>query len=172
MDKQKVKVVGPKINATEEIDVSDFKLNEKFDSRWNEVVLDKRYLAPKSSFGEHEEWDYKESMLEIVKTSKHYAIEKRYFPYVALPIVNMLIPDIFNHNNGEPIHCNACVRYLDVYQAKYESKYCYVRFKLTILDYTDSKLKNDIDTIQIVDEACFSNGGTILPSFSYDDDDE
>lgn len=42
MKNKKVKVMGPKINATEEIDISDFKLNNRFyGTHRDEVVFDK-----------------------------------------------------------------------------------------------------------------------------------
>ena len=45
MAKNKVKVMGPKINATKEIDITDFKLNGRFDViRKREVVFDKNSM--------------------------------------------------------------------------------------------------------------------------------
>ena len=161
--KNKVKIMGPKFNATEVIDISDFKLNNRFyGTHRDEVVFDKKYPSVNTLLHPDVEYAQKEKeFLKIVSTSKHYKIRKNRFPYHAYPVVNVLIPDIFNHNNGEHIHCNACVRGLEVYETSCNSKHCYLRLKLTILDYTDTEMKNDIDTIQVMDEPYFWEDGIL-----------
>ena len=166
MAKNKVKVMGPKINATKEIDITDFKVNNRFyGTHRNEVVLDKKYDVVRSALDDRKEYVHKENeFLKIVSSSKYFKIDKTKFPYRAYPIINVQIPDIFNHNNGNPIRCNACVRDLEIYQTDYYSKYCYLRFKLTILDYTNPELENNIDTIQVVKEPFFWEDGRLCKS--------
>ena len=163
MENKKVKVMGAKINATEEIDISDFKLNNRFyGTHGDEVVFDKKYPAINALLHKDAEFvQKKRDFLKIVSSSKYFKLDRNKFPHCAYPVINVLIPDIFNHNSGEPIHCNACVRSLEVYQTSCDCKYYYLRFKLTILDYTNTELKNDIDTIQTIEEPFFWEDGIL-----------
>jgi hypothetical protein len=162
MAKNKVKVMGPKINATKEIDITDFKLNGRFDVMYKrEVVFDKKFHTVYTLTDKDEIVVREKELLNIISTSKYFELDRYRFPYRARPIINVLIPDIFNHNNGEPIHCNACVSSLEIYEASSDSKYLYLRFKLTILDYTNTELENDIDTIQLIEEPSFWANGVL-----------
>ena len=47
---------------------------------------------------------------KIIDSTEYFTpVNKSQIPHTMEPVVNVVIPDIFNHNNGEPIHCNAIV---------------------------------------------------------------
>ena len=83
MAKNKVKVMGPKINATKEIDITDFKVNNRFyGTHRNEVVLDKKYDVVRSALDDRKEYVHKENeFLKIVSSSKYFKIDKTKFCY-------------------------------------------------------------------------------------------
>ena len=75
MAKNKVKVMGPKINATKEIDITDFKLNGRFDVfRKREVVFDKKFHTVYTLTDKDEIVVREKELLNIISTSKYFEL--------------------------------------------------------------------------------------------------
>ena len=160
MATKNIKVTGPQIDATKEIDISDYKRNKRCNSFCNMVAFEKVYTLS-SHLGDDGEKEVGRIQKIIDSTEYFSPINKTQTPYTMNPIVNAIIPDIFNHNNGEPIHCNAIVYGLEAIRADYFSKKCTVRIKLVILDYVN-KEKYKITNIQCLTAKSFQNDGTLI----------
>jgi len=160
MATKNIKVTGPQINATKEIDISDYKRNKRCNSISNVFAFEKVYTLSShlDESGEKEE----RRIQKIIDSTEYFGnMNKTQTPYTINPIVNVIIPDIFNHNNGEPIHCNAIVYGLEAIRADYSSKKCTVRIKLVIFDYIN-KEKYKITNIQCLTAKSFQDDGTLI----------
>jgi len=160
MATKSIKVTGPQINATKEIDISDYKRNKRCNSISNVFTFEKVYTLSShiDEAGEKEEG----RIQKIINSTEYFTpVNKSQIPYTMEPVVNVVIPDIFNHNNGEPIHCNAIVCGLETKRADYFSTKCTVRIKLVIFDYLNQE-KYKITNAQCFTANVFNDEGTLI----------
>ena len=160
MATKNIKVTGPQINATKEIDISDYKRNKRCNSICNVFAFEKVYTLSShiDEAGEKEE----RRIQKIIDSTEYFTpVNKSQIPHTMEPVVNVVIPDIFNHNNGEPIHCNAIVCGLEAIRADYFSTKCTVRIKLVIFDYLNQE-KHKIANIQCFTAKSFKDDGTLI----------
>ena len=95
------------LNATEEIDLTEFKLSKRTDNYGFTYVFEKKV-------SEHGNTFYTESILEeyckIVRNTKVYNRWCSAWSIGRLvPVVNIKVCDYWNVNDGKPIHCTADV---------------------------------------------------------------
>ena len=134
------------IVATEEIDLTDYKLSKKnFQYANVSIAFEKNFVH--NSIGKKMYSEY----AEIIRNTTVYATTSNSIPHL-IPVANFKINDIFGLNGGEPISCLAKVN------AVYNTTPSKVAFVLEFYDFTRGNEEVEFENVRIIkDGTLYSN---------------